>query len=150
MLTCKLSNTHEDFCALTHALDAELGVRYGKEQALYDQHNVIDPIETALVGYEDDLPVACGCFKKIDDKTVEIKRMFVSPTYRRRGFSSQILRALEAWAAELGFSEARLETGKGQPEAIALYTKMGYAVIPNYGPYVGMENSVCMSKTVRN
>lgn len=150
MLTCKLSNTHEDFCALTHALDAELSARYGKEQALYDQHNVIDPIETALVGYEDDLPVACGCFKKIDDTTVEIKRMFVSPKYRRRGFSSQILRALEAWAAELGFSEARLETGKGQPEAIALYAKMGYAVIPNYEPYVGMENSVCMSKTVRN
>lgn len=149
MLTCKLSNTHEDFCALTLALDAELSVRYGKEQALYDQHNVIDPIETALVGYEDEMPVACGCFKKIDDTTVEIKRMFVLPAYRRRGFSSQILKTLEVWAAELGFSEARLETGKAQPEAIALYAKMGYAVIPNYEPYVGMENSVCMSKIVR-
>ncbi|WP_294876401.1 GNAT family N-acetyltransferase [Sulfurospirillum sp. SCADC] len=150
MLTCKLSNTHADFCALTHALDAELSVRYGKAQAVYDQHNVIDPIETTLVGYEDGLPVACGCFKKIDAKTVEIKRMFVSPNCRRRGFSSQLLRELEAWAVELGFSEARLETGKGQPEAIALYAKMGYAVILNYGSYVGMENSVCMHKALRS
>jgi putative acetyltransferase len=150
MFTCKLSNTHADFCALTQALDTELNARYGKTQALYDQHNVIDPIETALVGYEDNLPVACGCFKKIDDATVEIKRMFVAPYYRRRGFSSQILGELEAWAAELGFSEARLETGKAQPEAIALYAKMGYAVIPNYGPYVGMENSVCMHKVLRS
>ena len=150
MVTCKTTNSHRDFCALIQALDAELNARYGKEQVLYDKHNVIDPIETALVGYENGLPVACGCFKKIDAKTVEIKRMFVSPKYRRRGFSSQILGTLEAWAAELGFSEARLETGKGQPEAIALYAKMGYAVIPNYEPYVGMENSVCMSKTVRN
>jgi len=150
MFTCKLSNTHEDFCLLTHALDEELNVRYGKEQALYDQHNVIDPIETALVGYEGEIPVACGCFKKIDETTVEIKRMFVMPAYRRRGFSSQILSALEAWAGECGFSHAQLETGKAQPEAIALYTKIGYEVIPNYTPYVGMENSVCMHKVLRS
>lgn len=148
MFTCKHSNTHEDFCALTRALDAELHTRYGNVQAQYDKHNVIDPIETALIGYEDDRPIACGCFKKIDAQTVEMKRMFVVSSYRRRGFSSQILRELEAWARELGYTEARLETGKGQPEAIALYQKMGYAVIPNYGPYVGMENSVCMRKAL--
>jgi putative acetyltransferase len=150
MLTCKVFNTHADFYALTQALDTELNARYGKAQAAYDQHNVIDLIKTALVGYEDELPVACGCFKKIDDTTVEIKRMFVAPRYRRHGFSSQILGELEAWAMELGFSDARLETGKGQPEAIALYGKMGYAVIPNYEPYVGMENSVCMHKALRS
>ena len=150
MITCKTTNSHQDFCALTRVLDAELNTRYGKEQALYDKHNVIDPIETALVSYEDEMPVACGCFKKIDVQTVEIKRMFVLPDYRRRGFSLRVLMELEMWAAELGFSEARLETGKGQPEAIALYQKMGYAVIPNYGSYVGMENSVCMHKTLRS
>jgi len=150
MVTLKTTNTHQDFCALTHALDAELNARYGKEQALYDKHNVIEPIETAIVGYEDETPMACGCFKKIDDITVEMKRMFVTPAYRRRGFSSQILTTLEAWAVELGFSVARLETGKAQPEAIALYGKMGYEVIPNYAPYVGMKNSVCMSKKLRS
>lgn len=150
MFIRKTTNTHQDFYALTRALDVELNARYGKAQADYDKHNVIEPIDTALVGYEDDIPVACGCFKKIDDTTVEIKRMFVVLNYRRRGFSSQILGELEAWAKELGFSEARLETGKGQPEAIALYAKRGYAVIPNYAPYVGMENSVCMAKTLRS
>ena len=150
MFIRKTTNTHQDFYALTRALDAELTVRYGKTQAVYDKHNVIEPINTALVGYEDDVPVTCGCFKKIDDTTVEIKRMFVALNYRRRGFSSRILGELEAWARALGFSEARLETGKGQPEAIALYAKRGYAVIPNYAPYVGMENSVCMAKTLRS
>ena len=150
MFTCKTTNTHEDFCALTHALDAELNARYGKKQALYDKHNVLDPIETALIGYEEDRAVACGCFKKIDSKTVEIKRMFVQPNYRRRGLSSRLLLELHAWAEESGFSYAQLETGKGQPEAIALYTKMGYVVIPNYAPYEGMENSVCMRKALRS
>jgi GNAT superfamily N-acetyltransferase len=150
MFTCKTTNTHEDFCALIHALDAELNARYGKEQALYDKHNLLDTIETALVGYEEDIPVACGCFKKIDADTIEIKRMFVRAEYRRRGFSSHLLRELELWASELGFSNAQLETGRGQPEAIALYLKMGYVIIPNYAPYVGMENSVCMQKALRS
>lgn len=150
MMTYRTMNTHEDFIVLIRALDSELNRRYGKAQADYDMHNVIDPIDTALVGYKDGVPIACGCFKKIDANTVEIKRMFVALNYRRRGFSSYILDALEVWARELGYTEARLETGKGQPEAIALYTKRGYAVIPNYAPYVGMENSVCMAKTLRS
>lgn len=149
MFTCKTTNHHEDFIFLTRALDVELNARYGKAQAAYDKHNAINLIETALVGYEEGVPVACGCFKKIDDKMVEIKRMFVVSNYRRRGFSSQILSELEAWALQLGFEKTRLETGKGQPEAIALYAKMGYAIIPNFAPYVGMENSVCMQKVLK-
>ena len=39
-----------------------------------------------------------------------------------------------------------LETGQKQPEAIALYTKSGYRIIPNYGQYVGVESSVCFEK----
>ncbi|MCD8544330.1 MAG: GNAT family N-acetyltransferase [Sulfurospirillum cavolei] len=150
MLTRQTSNAHEDFRALTRALDAELNARYGAMQAAYDRHNVIDPIETALVGYESSTPMACGCFKIIDAQTVEIKRMFVMPAYRRRGFSSRILAELESWACTLGYQRARLETGKSQPEAIALYRKCGYEVVENFPPYVGMDDSVCMQKSLRS
>ena len=40
------------------------------------------------------------------------------------------------------------ETGKRQPEAIALYLNGGYEIIPNYGQYAGVENSVCMKKKI--
>lgn len=150
MHLAKTTNTHQDFCLLTQALDAELALRYGVLQKAYDKHNVIDPIDTAFIGYEDGLPIACGCFKKIDDKTVEIKRMFVLPMHRRKGHSSHILGALETWAKELGFDTARLETGKAQPEAIGMYQKHGYTIVENFPPYVGMDNSVCMQKTLRS
>ena len=39
-----------------------------------------------------------------------------------------------------------LETGKRQAEAIRLYKKSGYDIIPNYGQYAGIENSVCFKK----
>jgi GNAT superfamily N-acetyltransferase len=147
----KRTNTVDVFFqTLTKLLDSELNARYGKLQSTYDKHNVMAPIETALVGFDADVPIACGCFKNIDDATVEMKRMFVVPQYRRRGFSSQLLHELEQWACALGYSIARLETGKSQPEAIALYQKQGYEVVENFEPYVGMSNSVCMHKELRS
>jgi GNAT superfamily N-acetyltransferase len=146
MIIMRTSNTHRDFLTLTRELDAELKWIYGSLQAVYDQHNVIDPIDTAMVGYVDGEPVTCGCFKTIDTERVEIKRLYVKPNFRRKGFSSEVLQALEAWAVELGYAAALLETGKRQPEAIGLYRKFGYQIIANYGPYRGMENSLCMQK----
>ena len=74
--------------------------------------------------------------------------MFVKPENRGRGIAGQILKELESWAAELGFRECILETGFKQPEAIALYKRSGYEVIPNYGQYAGIENSLCMRKSI--
>lgn len=138
--------TDNDFVTLTRQLDSELNERYGKAQKDYDALNRIERIDTAVVGYENDRPVACGCFKPFDGHTVEIKRMFVKKEYRCCGFASKLLNALEIMAKDHGFSRTVLETGKGQPEAIALYTKCGYRPIENFGPYQGVENSVCMEK----
>ena len=48
----------------------------------------------------------------------------------------------------INYEKCRLETGKKQPEAIELYKKNGYNIIPNYGQYEGVENSVCFEKTL--
>lgn len=142
----RTNNADKYFVELTGRLDAELRDRYGAKQADYDQHNRIDPITTALVGFAGTTPIACGCFKPFDRRTVEIKRMFVRRDYRRQGLSTDVLRNLEKWAVELGFSRAVLETGLGQPEAIGLYKKCGYRVIDNYGPYADLPDSVCLAK----
>jgi putative acetyltransferase len=57
-----------------------------------------------------------------------------------------VLKALEDWAKELGYHKCILETGKRQPDAIALYQKNGYSIMPNYGQYQGVTNSVCFEK----
>ncbi len=126
MKIIKTNNADKNFIELTSQLDAELNARYGSKQSEYDKHNKIDPINTAIIGYLGETPIACGCFKNIDNQTIEIKRMYVLKNYRRKGFSIKILQSLEKWGAELGYSKAVLETGKGQPEAIALYNKLGY------------------------
>lgn len=148
MKLMRTNSSNTDFIKLCFELDDDLNNRYGKEQSKYDKHNVIEENETVIVGYLHEIPVASGCFKEIDHNSIEIKRMFVTPSQRRKGFSKNILFALENWAKELGYSIVLLETGKGQPEAISLYKKAGYKVTGNYVPYIGIKNSICMKKKI--
>ena len=137
---------HADLIALVRQLDAELAVRDGDDHAFYSQYNGLTNIRHTITAYWNGEPAGCGGFKPFEPEVAEIKRMFVHPGFRRKGIASALLAALEQWALELGFSSTILETGKNQPEAIAMYQKLGYAIIPNYGQYAGIVNSVCMRK----
>ena len=137
-----------DFAALVKLLDAELAERDGSEHAFYSRFNKIDALKQAIVAYVGELPIACGAIKQLEPGVMEVKRMYTKPEYRGKGIAAKILAELEKWASELSCSKCRLETGKRQPEAIALYTKSAYHVIPNYGQYLDVENSVCFEKNL--
>ena len=82
------------------------------------------------------------------DCTAEVKRMFVHEDARGRGLASALMDTLEAAAADSGVHTIQLETGPLQHAAIALYEKRGFTRIPNFGPYVGDEFSICYAKPV--
>jgi putative acetyltransferase len=135
-----------DFQNLVALLDKELAIRDGNEHDFYAQFNKIDALKNVVVYFDNGTPIGCGAFKPYDDYTVEIKRMFVQPAHRGKRIAANILTELEHWAAQLNYTACILETGKKQPEAIALYQRSGYTIIPNYRQYLGVENSVCMRK----
>lgn len=142
----RTNSENTDFIPLVKLLDADLAVRDGVEQFFYAQYNKIDAIKFVVIAYEDVKPLGCGALKQYGPDIMEIKRMYVTPDRRGEGIAVKILTELEAWAGELGFSKCILETGRKQPEAIRLYTKCGYSLIPNYSPYTGAENSLCFEK----
>lgn len=142
----RTDSNHLNFKLLVAQLDAELAERDGEDHAYYNQFNKIDTIKHAIVAYIDEIPVACGAIKQLQEGIMEVKRMYTLPKARGKGLASKVLSGLETWAKEMGYEKCRLETGKRQPEAIALYTKCGYQVIENYGQYAGIENSVCFEK----
>lgn len=144
----RTTSENPDFRILVHLLDQDLAERDGAEHGFYAQYNKIDLIRHVVVAYQHEQPVGCGAFKEFEPDTVEIKRMYVEPRHRRQGAAQAILTELEKWAAELGYTTCVLETGKRQPEAIALYQRSGYNFTPNYGQYVGVENSVCLRKVI--
>ncbi|WP_131538270.1 GNAT family N-acetyltransferase [Pedobacter nototheniae] len=144
----KTDSNHPDFKELVVLLDKDLSIRDGEEHVFYAQFNKIDAIKEVVVAYKNNTPIGCGAIKPFSKTAVEVKRMFVHLDNRKQGIAAKILNELESWAFELGFTNCVLETGKKQPEAIALYHKAGYDIIPNYGQYIGVENSVCMSKNL--
>lgn len=130
-------------------LDSELWNELNEDQATYDQYNKVTGVDTVIVVYENDRPVAIGCFKKYKDDTVEIKRMFVEKEQRGKGLSILVLDELERWAAESGFLYAILETSVHFKAARGLYTKAGYTIVENYDQYKGLDESVCMKKLLK-
>jgi putative acetyltransferase len=144
----RTTSSNNDFQKLVVKLDKDLAIRDGDEHAFYAQFNKTVNIKNVVVAYLNKDAIGCGAFKEYDTNTVEIKRMFVEPTFRGKGIAQQILTELELWAKENNYNACILETGKKQPEAITLYTKAGYCIIANYGQYEGVENSVCMCKQV--
>lgn len=144
----RTTSDDDNFRVLVALLDQDLAIRDGDEHAFYAQYNKVDALKQVVVVYLDGAPVGCGAIKQYEDGVAEVKRMYTKPEHRGRGFAQRVLTELESWAGELGFRECILETGKKQPEAIRLYQKSGYQLIPNYGQYAGVENSVCMQKSL--
>ena len=146
MQTLRTTSENPDFQKLVKQLDAYLAVMDGEEHAFYHQYNKIDMLKNCIVIFDNDEAVTCGAIKEFDSKSMEVKRMFTLPEKRGKGLASKILTELETWTKELGYEKTFLETGKRQTEAIALYNKCGYKVIPNYGQYIGIDNSICFEK----
>ncbi|MBD0367686.1 MAG: GNAT family N-acetyltransferase [Flavisolibacter sp.] len=144
----RTDTSNQDFINLVRHLDADLAERDGKDHSFYAQFNKINKMKYAVVAYENDMPVSCGAMKEYTPDVIEIKRMYTLPEYRGKGMATKVLTELEKWATELCYGKCILETGKRQPEAIALYKKNGYQSIPNYGQYIGIENSVCFEKEI--
>jgi GNAT superfamily N-acetyltransferase len=123
---------------MTDAL-ADLAARYGGsgDDTPIGPAQFASPAGDFLVAYVAGTPVGCGGWRtRCDDaEAAEIKRMYTAPAWRGRGVASAVLRALEDSARDAGRKRVVLETGHKQPEAIALYEKLGYDRIADFGFY---------------
>jgi putative acetyltransferase len=133
------------------ALNAELSALYPEPGA---NHFRLDAAEVApgrgafLVAYQNGRPLACGAIRLLSPETAEVKRMYVEPESRRLRVGRRVLDALEGEARKLGARELVLETGDRQTEAIALYSRAGFARVDAFGEYEKSPLSVCMRKTI--
>ena len=135
----QVSLTAPEVAPLLAGLRQEYDARYGEgagESVLDVEAREFEaPTGAFVVLIDDGTTVAGGGIRRIDDTVVEIKRMWTNPDYRRQGYASRMLRELAGLAGQLGYRTLRLETGYAQPEALALYRRLGFAQIDSYGPY---------------
>lgn len=144
----KTTGTNKDFVELCMLLDEYLNEAVGgeKQREQYEQYNTLDSIHDVIVIYKNGTPVGAGSYKFYDEDTVEMKRIYIKDEYRGIGLGRELLLRLEADARIKGFRYGILETGAVLTKATAMYKKNGYKVIPNYGQYVDMPESICMQK----
>ena len=144
----RTTSENPDFVRLVAELDVYLAIRNGKDNDFFVQFNKIEMLHHVVLVVENDVAAGCGAFKEVEKEIVEIKRMFVPIDFRGKGIASVVLGELENWAKELGYKKSVLETGKDMIDAVGLYTKSNYQIVPNYGPYKEVESSVCFEKTL--
>ncbi|SMC37197.1 GNAT family N-acetyltransferase [Moheibacter sediminis] len=142
----RTNSENKDFQKLVSELDAYLAIRNGDENDFFVQFNQIDLLKHVVLIYQNEIPVGCGAIKEYYSNVMEIKRMFVPQEFRGRGIAQLVLKELENWAKELGFEKCILETGEDMKDAVGLYQKSNYKIIPNYGQYKDVETSICFEK----
>ncbi|PPF90241.1 N-acetyltransferase [Subtercola sp. Z020] len=132
-------------------MDIEMGERYhagGPMNAAVAAVLTVDPATvraTVLVVDTDGTPIGHAALRILAGEW-EVKRVIVDGDQRGRGVGSALMRELER-IVRLEAPDARriiLQTGDKQPEAVALYTRLGYTPIPTYEPYVeAIPQSLC-------
>jgi GNAT superfamily N-acetyltransferase len=102
-----------------------------------------------LVGYLDRAPVACGGWRRRQDGSVEIKRMYVDPARRGGGLARRLLAELERTAGAAGASRVVLNTGYLQVEAIGFYEASGYVRTDDrFGVYEAIDGAYFFDKAI--
>lgn len=90
-------------------------------QVEFDEHDT--PETMYIVAVDDYLPVATCRLYPIDDSSMMLGRIVVLPEYRRQGVGTQVVRAAEEWARQLGYAIAVVESRENKTH---FYETMGY------------------------
>jgi len=141
------SPSQPEVADLVAELDAFQATLYPPEDRYSLDLTAVDAGDLWLAVARDAGGRAIGCAAIVlRDDHAELKRMYVRPTARGLGIATRLLRELERTALALGQPELRLETGTGQPEAIALYLREGFERCGRFGDYPDSPLSVYMQK----
>lgn len=111
-------------------------------------YNISAAVEDVLLVFSGDTAVGCAGLKRYSDSDAEIKRVWVEPHFRGKHIASEMMRRIEARAREKGYSRTVLQTREIMADAVGLYRKLGYVMIPAYPPYDKLEGAVCMAKMI--
>jgi GNAT superfamily N-acetyltransferase len=119
---------------LVEALTHEYATRYGNyfgdepgaEMRRYPAALFAPPDGNFVLLLRNGAAIAGGAFKRYDEHTAELKRIWTHEDHRRQGLARRVVAELEAQALRQRYTRITLTTGFRQPEAKGLYLSMGY------------------------
>lgn len=90
------------------------------------------PTGCLLLVYEQQLPIACAAYRKIEEGICELKRMYIKPSHRGKGIGQKLLDLLCTRAKLNGYLYMRLDTLDSMLPAIKLYTNNDFYAVEAY------------------
>ncbi len=93
------------------------------------------PTGDILLWFQDGSVVACGALRELVPRVGEIKRIYVRPEFRGKGFGPTFVRALLDRAREVGYERLRVDTLPSMQAAIEFYQELGFRPIPSFWPH---------------
>lgn len=115
---------------LAQEYDNRYGTFFGESASVeirrYPAEAFAAPSGAFVVLLRDGVPIAGGAFKRFDERTSELKRIWTSAAHRRQGLARRVVAELEEESRRRGYDRVYLTTGPRQPEAKNLYLRTGY------------------------
>jgi GNAT superfamily N-acetyltransferase len=119
--------------ALTHEYETRYGDYWGepagREMNRYPAEVFGPPHGAFVLLMRDGIAIAGGAFKRYDEHTAELKRIWTHAELRQQGLARKVVYELEEQAVRQGYSRIYLTTGFRQPEATQLYLRSGYRAL---------------------
>lgn len=125
----KLFSEHDDFM-----IDF-----LGEDKVYYTRYNESENIEKVWVVFSDNLPIGCIAYRKKEEGTGEVKRLYIKKEYRGKGISKELLKTLECYAKKQGCHTLFLDTRVTLEPAVSLYRSHGFSIVYQQGLYIQME-----------
>ena len=117
-----LGELNEDLCF--QSFDREIGNPLYKYSA---------PTGALFIAYYNAIPVGCIALQPLQEaQTCEMKRLYVSPAYRKLGVGDALVKVLLQEAQSLGYTTMKLDTLERLQAAIRLYQKFGFETVTAY------------------
>ena len=87
-----------------------------------------------LVLVDNEQVVGTGAIRKLNDEICELKRMWFLKEYRGQGWGRKMAEMLFDFARQAGYRKVRLDlaTEEQQPQALKLYSRLGFYPIERY------------------
>jgi ribosomal protein S18 acetylase RimI-like enzyme len=90
------------------------------------------PHGTVIIARSDEKPCGCVALRRIDERTCEMKRLYVRPESRGLRVGGELVRRIIEAAGLRGYETMRLDTLPSMKSAVSLYRSFGFREIEPY------------------